>query len=157
MKALSIKQPWAFLLFGQKDIENRNWAIGRNKNYGPYQNQRTNFYIPLPSRIYIHASKSKDDMTKETIAWILRRLDEKEQSHFMLAYERLFFGAIIGELDITACVDKSQSPWFTGKYGFMRENPVLYKTPVFCPGQLGFFEPGAEVENRIRMQNGHIT
>jgi len=153
MKALSVKQPWAYLLFGPKDIENRNWAVGRSPHHGPYQSQQANFSLALPSRIYIHAGKSKDEMTKETIAFILRRLDEKEAAYFMIHYEKLYFGAIIGEVDIIACVTESPSPWFTGKYGFVRTNPKLYKVPVYCPGQLGFFEVGAEVEYRIKMQN----
>ena len=49
-------------------------------------------------------------------------------------------GAIIGEVDITNCVDKSDSPWFVGKYGLVLANPVLYDKPIPYRGQLGFFE-----------------
>jgi len=48
---------------------------------------------------------------------------------------------IIGEVDITGCVEASDSPWFTGKYGLVLANPVLYDKPIPCRGRLGFFTP----------------
>lgn len=61
-----------------------------------------------------------------------------------IAYARytkpMAFGAIIGEVDITGCVEKSDS-WFTGPYGFVLTNPTLYEKPIPCKGKLGFFEP----------------
>jgi hypothetical protein len=123
MKALSIKQPWAYLIaMGIKDIENRSW--------------KTNFR----GRIYIHASKTPD-LSKEVIASILRRIDGKEAAEFMLAYQHdLVFGAIIGEVDIVDCVTKSDSPWFEGPYGFALANAVMYRKPIIRPGRLGLFE-----------------
>ena len=124
MKALSFKQPWAWLMCkGFKDIENRNWA--------------TRFR----GRIYVHASKSKTDMDKETLAFILKRLSNRQASEFILAYNQLVFGAIIGELNIIGCMDLHPSPWFFGKYGFLVSEPVLYGTPIPCRGMLSFFEP----------------
>ena len=124
MKALSIKQPWAWLLCkGFKDIENRDW--------------KTTFR----GRIYIHTSKSKSDMNKETLAFILRLLSNKQASELMLAYSRLTFGAIIGELNITGCMNLHPSPWFFGKYGFTVNEPTFYDEPIPCRGKLGFFTP----------------
>lgn len=57
-------------------------------------------------------------------------------------------GAIIGEVDITGCVEYSDSPWFLGPYGFTLANPVLYDEPIPCKGALGFFEPDIP-------ENGH--
>jgi len=124
MKALSFKQPWAWLMCkGFKDIENRNWST------------------KFRGRIYVHASKSKTDMDKETLAFILKRLTNRQASEFMLAYTRLTFGAIIGELNITGCMDLHPSTWFFGKYGFTVSNPYLYEIPIPCKGMLNFFEP----------------
>lgn len=55
--------------------------------------------------------------------------------------ENLIKGAIIGEVDITGCTRKSNSPWFVGRYGFTLAYPVLYSDPIPCRGHLGFFEP----------------
>lgn len=112
MKAISIKQPWAAaIIYGGKDIENRNW--------------KTKFR----GRVYIHASMSVDKNAPEHVWDIFEKhFDEKHA-----------FGGIIGSVEITDCVDKSDSKWFSGKYGFVLKNPkpcefIRYK------GQLNFFE-----------------
>ncbi len=148
MKALSIKQPWAWLICaGYKDIENREWRIGRNPRHGPYSTRDVdNFTIPLPERIYVHAGKLPE-ITKDTIASILRILNNRQVAEFMLPLgvfsplQAFALGAIIGEVDIVDCVTESLSPWFVGKYGFVLTNPILYKKPIPCRGKLGFFEP----------------
>ncbi len=97
MKALSIRQPWAWLICaGHKDIENRNW--------------HTNFR----GRIYVHASKTIDKVAYCYVPLTLLPLPE-------IAYCNL--GSIIGEVDIIGCVDKSDSLWVGGPYGFTLANP----------------------------------
>lgn len=120
MKALTIKQPWAWLICaGSKDIENRDWP--------------TNF----KGRIYVHAGKNPDLYAGEYIAERLNRLQSLELANYIRC--GMSFGAIIGEVDITGCVSKSESQWFVGKYGFTLANPVLYAKPIPYRGQLGFF------------------
>jgi len=134
MKALSIKQPWAWLICaGYKDIENRSWLF----SILPYWANRE----MKPIRIYVHTGSSKADMTKEALAWILNRLSNRQSAQLMLAYNQLAFGSIIGEVDVTGCVKESDSPWFVGPYGFVLANPTLYKEPIPCRGRLGFFNP----------------
>jgi hypothetical protein len=125
MRALSLKQPWAWLVVnGIKDIENRNWS---NK---------------LRGRIYIHASLKIDKynpVIRNTESWILERLTrEQKKRYYREPKER---GAIIGEVDIVGCVTKSTSPWFIGKYGYILTNPVAYNKPIKCKGALKFFTP----------------
>lgn len=118
MKALSIKQPWAWLIAaGYKDIENRVWST---KNFR--------------GRVYIHTGKHVDN---EGFLWLMHCF-MREHSSLNI---KLPHGAIIGEVDIVACVTQSESPWFTGPYGFVLANPVLYEKPIPCKGRLGFFEP----------------
>ena len=139
MKALSIQQPWAWLICkGYKDVENRDW--------------QTN----MRGRIYIHTGIRDDTnayssvMTHEKYGF--DRKDVLRDAIFISAecsvllpksFNRsdLVFGAIIGEVDIIDCVTESKSPWFVGKYGFVLRNPKLYKAPIPCKGRLGFFEP----------------
>ena len=132
MKALSIRQPWAWLIAtGQKDVENRSW--------------KTSFR----GRIYIHAGKTMDvnvPGSSLTEDWILERLDVYRRAEYQVAKRER--GAIIGEVDIVDCRffcgDMSPrlfSKWHeVGYYGFYLANPVLYDTPIPCKGQLGFFE-----------------
>jgi hypothetical protein len=140
-KALSVKQPWAWLIcMGYKDIENRDWFIGRKVASGA-----VDFTLKLPTRIYVHAGKQPDySWNGEDL--IKKNLTETQYSNYRYLSEHFTLGAIIGEVDITGCVDKSNSPWFVGKYGFVLRNPVLYQTPFPCRGALGFFTPDIEVK-----------
>jgi len=139
MKALSIKQPWAWLICaGYKDIENRNWKIGRNSRHGQYSSRDiANFSINLPERIYVHAGKKPDNVGSGGI--IADCLDFESWTKYV-AVADFAYGAIIGEVDITDCITESESPWFEGRYGFVLANPVLYDKPIPYRGQLGFFE-----------------
>jgi hypothetical protein len=134
MKALSIKQPWAWLICaGYKDIENRDWYLHMPPffDYPPYAKN-------VPKRIYVHAGKQMDLEAGEYIAERLSRLQSLELVNAFR--DGLPLGALIGEVDITGCVTESKSPWFVGKYGFTLANPVLYDKPIPYRGQLGFFE-----------------
>lgn len=140
MKALSVKQPWAWLICkGYKDIENRNWRIGRKK--APYYN--ADYHLELPMRIYIHASKSHDEICNDTFDFIRKARGNPYGDGLEWRGD---FGAIIGEVDIVDCVTESKSPWFVGKYGFVLANPILYEKPIPCRGMVGFFNPGIEMK-----------
>ena len=130
MKALSIKQPWAWLIgAGFKDIENRVWST------------------KFRGRIYIHAGKKTDSKG----AWLL--WDDNQLRSLLPEYAQVQIpnlttfweqSAIIGEVDIVDCVKSSDSVWFAGPYGFVLSNPMLYEKPIPCKGRLGLFEPKLE-------------
>lgn len=131
MKALSIRQPWAWLiLHGGKDIENRDWA--------------TRFR----GRVLIHASKG---MTRDewSDAWdfaVGSGASPKavESGVTLHTIER---GGIVGSVEIVDCVTESKSRWFMGKYGFVLRDP---RPMPFIPwkGQLGFFDVPDEIAGR---------
>lgn len=126
MKALSIQQPWAWLIVnGPKDIENRTW------------------YTPFRGRVYVHAGK-KALYTSTVPDW--ERFDAQYWA------SRPGLGAIVGEVDIVDCVKASDSPWFQGPYGFVLANPVAYAEPIPCRGRLGFFEPDLITTPRLLEQ-----
>jgi len=53
-------------------------------------------------------------------------------------------GGVVGMMKITDCVDKMESRWFFGKYGFVIGE--AFPLPLIpCKGQLGFFVPPADV------------
>lgn len=120
MKALSVRQPWAWLIVeGHKDIENRDWFT---KGRGD---------------VLIHAAKGctqaeYDDAMEFVRTKVKRVINVPKLSDL----ER---GGIVGMVRITGCVEQSPSPWFVGRYGFVIEKP--YPLP-FRPmrGMLGFFE-----------------
>ena len=116
MRALSIRQPWAWLIVnGHKDIENRTWS--------------TRFR----GRVYIHAGRRvvPDDFPEQR--------EYLRQSGIVLPPDMLL-GAIVGEATITDCVSASDSPWFCGPYGFLLVDAIAYPEPVPYRGRLGFFQ-----------------
>ncbi len=113
MKALSIKQPWAWLIVsGHKDIENRAWSTSYR------------------GRVLIHAGKRYDGYRYD---WDWDWPEIEKPDIFAM-------GGIVGEAAIVDCVTRSPSPWFCGPYGFIIVNarPLPFRA---CRGALGFFTP----------------
>lgn len=119
MKALSIRQPWAWLIVnGHKPIENRSW--------------RTAYRGPL----LIHAAQG---MTRAEYA---HARDLAEQVGVTIpAFDDLERGGIVGQATVTGCIADSDSPWFFGKYGFELADakPLPFKQ---MRGHLSIFEVG---------------
>src|SRR5580704_6431023 len=129
MKALSIRQPWAWLiLHAGKDIENRNW-------------QRRNPALRFRGTCLIHAGIARQPISDELRAWIrqtsgvdLPRSDELPR------------GGIVGQVDVIDVVRASPSAWFEGPCGLLLSNPEpLPFSP--CRGKLGFFRPAPDCES----------
>jgi hypothetical protein len=123
VKALTIRQPWAWLIVnGHKDIENRTWPSYRR---GP---------------ILIHASKGMTRAEYEEVADMLAwQPGIYEQKIELPAFEALERGGIVGMATIAGCVTKSDSPWFFGPHGFLLRD--VQKLPfIEFKGALGFFD-----------------
>lgn len=125
MKALSIRQPWAWaILCAGKDIENRDWP--------------TNFR----GRCLLHTGKG---MTRDECEDFIDFVHAMSRNHpfpeglTVPAASELSRGGIVGEMEIVDCVYQSASPWFFGPYGFVLRN---VKPLPFRPlkGALGFFD-----------------
>ena len=137
MKALSIRQPWAWLICaGYKDVENRYWPT------------------KFRGRIYVHAGMKLDNKAWEGM-W--NRGLPVFHSLLLEPIVKQQLGAIIGEVDIVDCKyrfgeenDNLYSVWHeVGMYGFLLTNPILYDKPIPCKGKLGFFSPPAKKEKVI--------
>lgn len=122
--ALSIRQPWAWaILHAGKDIENRTWS--------------TTFRGPVA----IHAAKG---MTKDEVADFSELLGDLRWKGVAGVpakgphYNQLERGGIVGVAEIVGCVDRHDSPWFFGRWGFVLRNarPVDF---IPCKGALGLF------------------
>ena len=135
MKALSLMQPWAWLIvtpdperpnYPLKDVENRTWRLPMT--------------FVVPQRIYVHASLRWDRDAFEVMREVIY-----QKNIDVPIKEELTFGAIIGEVTIMGCVTESDNPWFMGPYGFQLMNPTFYETPIACKGQLGFWKPPTDI------------
>lgn len=114
MKALSIQQPWAWLIIhGYQDIENRTW---RTKFRGEF---------------LIHASQRMDWDAFQQVFEIVPDID-------MPCAAALPRGGIVGKATLVDVVSESSSPWFSGPWGFVLEGaePVAFS---MCRGQFGFW------------------
>lgn len=138
MKAISIRQPWAWLIVrpdivnpvlrklalekGEiKDIENRDWA--------------THYRGP----VLIHAGKTKDEGDWTDAFWALREAAGEEAAALLPPFSALNCGGIIGRAEIMDCVESSESKWFFGDFGFVLANA---EPLPFIPmrGQLSIFD-----------------
>ncbi len=134
MKALSIQQPWAWLILNAgKDTENRSWRLPA---------------LMTGQRIYVHAGLREDrdaymDAKNRDLFPDIRDLMEEEVEWAWDAWDAqaLSLGGIVGEVTITGCVTKSDSLWFQGPFGFVLADPEPYAQMIPCRGRLGFWEP----------------
>lgn len=122
MKALSIRQPWAWLIIhAGKDIENRTWPSG------------------LRGPVLIHAAKTMTLTDYDECAEFLT-LDPRLEHIRLPRKDQIIRGGIIGQVNIFDCVQASDSPWFVGPWGFRLGQPEHYDFAP-CRGALGFFRP----------------
>lgn len=115
MKALSIRQPWAWCITaGLKPVENRSWP--------------TRFR----GEFLVHAGKKFEH---DAFQWL------KDNQMIPPAMELNDFprGGLVGRANLIDCVEHMDSPWFFGDYGFVLADaqPVQF---IQMPGRLGFFD-----------------
>ena len=117
MKALSIRQPWAWLVVnGFKPMENRTW--------------RSLFRGPL----LIHASQTSTRADYDACRIFIDGFANME----LPPYQELNYGGIVGLVNMVDCITESESPWFTGDFAFLFDSPKRLSFRSFR-GKLGFF------------------
>lgn len=122
MRALSIRQPWAWLItHGHKVVENRTWE--------------TFYRGPL----LIHAGKVMTKADYEA-AYIFIAGDERIRHIVDLLPQPMDLerGGIVGQAELVDCVRDHESPFFCGPFGFVMANakPGPF---VIRAGRLGIF------------------
>lgn len=134
MKALTIRQPWAWLItHGPKRIENRSWHLPPSM---------------VGQRIYIHAAKgmTQDEYfdAVETARSIARDLAEMPST--MPSFNTLTRGAIVGAATLVRCLcEPSRTPFHVpGQHGFVLADVGHFERPIPCKGALGFWIPDAK-------------
>lgn len=120
MKAISIKQPWAWLIAnGYQTVENRKWYTGHRGD------------------ILIHASKSKKDLERD-IEYV------RQVFKIGIDPEQLSFGKVLAVADLIACtkepeagVDKYWHEKGCFAWSLRRIRPI---EPFPARGKLNLFE-----------------
>lgn len=124
---LAVRQPWPHFIFNcGKDIENRS--------------RRTN----IRGRVLILASQG---MTQAEFADGIDTYSRIRNTGAPVPLLRVDMadlprGGIVGSVEIVDCVERSDSPWFFGPYGYVLRDPrPLNLIPLI--GQRGFFKVAA--------------
>lgn len=126
MIALSIQQPWAWLIMaGYKDIENRTW--------------RPPVHV-IGQRIGIHASRTFDLQGYRRIRLVFPEIPMPAVAAADRWADVFESGGLIGSAILRECVTVSESPWFEGPFGLVFGEPMTHRFRR-CKGQLGFFQP----------------
>lgn len=120
MKAISIKQPWAWLIAnGYQTVENRKWYTGHRGD------------------ILIHASKSKKDLERD-IEYV------RQVFKIGIDPEQLSFGKVLAVADLIACTKdpegKVDQYWHEkGKFAWVLRR-IRQIEPFEARGKLNVFE-----------------
>lgn len=128
LPCISIRQPWAWLIVnGFKDIENRDWPT------------------KFRGRLLVHAAKGMTQAEWGS-AWEFAAGCGASPAALErgVTFDTIERGGIVGSVEIVDCVQRSDSRWFVGRYGFVLEDA----TPrPFVPykGALGIFRVPADV------------
>lgn len=122
MKALSIRQPWAWLIvYGWKDVENRSW---HTKHRG---------------RFLVHAAQG---MTRaeyiETLDFV-ESIGSPDLLRAFPKFDQLQRGGIIGSAELVDSAEASDSPWYMGEKAFVLRDPQPLPFQRL-KGRLGFFD-----------------
>ena len=130
MKAISIKQPWAYLIvYGIKDIENRIWACP--KKY-------------IGQRVLIHSSAIPVQMINPNSVFTRQQWDSLSLGfqRDIICGEGYVNSAIIGSVEIVDCVINHSSIWAVKEgYNWILANPIIYDEPIGnVKGKLSFWE-----------------
>lgn len=129
MKALSIKQPWAWAICNlpeafRKDYENRTW---NTKFRGEF---------------LVHASKGFDAIGYERMCGYLLELGYEGE---ISTKKEFVYGALVGKTRLTEVTQKPKSIWFEGEYGFKLDRTIAFDEPIPHKGQLNFFNVDDEI------------
>nr|WP_273544234.1 ASCH domain-containing protein [Luteimonas saliphila] len=119
-------QPWAWLIVhGPKDVENRDWRTGYR---GP---------------ILIHAGKKWGPEQRDDLARV------REEHPEIALPDEFKRGGFVGAATIVDCVDRMDSAWYVGEYGFVLADRRPIPKFISYKGQLGIFHVPREALSEL--------
>lgn len=133
MKALSIRQPWAWLIMqGFKDVENRSW---RSNHTGPF---------------LVHTGQNFVNKDEYKRAYRMLYRYDHSAIHRMPSWsnrKELFTGGLLGVVEMKGCLPMHDSHWFEGEplNAFVLENPTRFDEPIPYKGSQRFFNVDDDV------------
>ena len=153
MKALSVKQPWTYLICaGFKDIENRTWKLPEK-----YKGQRV--LIQASAKPIDAFQKGRFPLTPDQERYCLENEKEKEDpwapfrwgvnAHLAKVMETQL-SMIVGSVIIADCVQNYPSIWAEkGVYNWVLKDPILFENPILnIKGSLSFWNYEGELPDK---------
>lgn len=145
MKALSIRQPWAWcILHASKDVENRDWSDWSPSLRDAHRLVEDSIQED-GGEFLIHAGKGMTHDEYEDCINLCHAISRKQpfpSGLAMPAFDDLPRGGIVGRAQLYDVVTKSDSIWFCGRIGLVLRNPRPLPFRAY-KGALGFFDvPG---------------
>lgn len=153
IKAITVKQPWAWAIFNGKNIENRTacWT----------------YRGPLVIHAGLRASERGMADPRVRAAMLAGGYDPRDyrwDPRESGAGPGMEYGAVIGVVDLVDCHPDSACcrPWGESAYveqggrerrcvtHLVLENPRLFDEPIACRGALGLWTPPSDIIERLR-------
>lgn len=151
MKAISIQQPWAWLIM-RPDVENQaeRDRLARLDQLKMVENRT--WFTSHRGPLAIHVSKA---YTKRRHAEY-RDVIQAKHNILLPEYESMEVGGLIGTVNLIDCVRSSPSQWFLGPWGFILTNakPCTF---VAMTGRLSMFEIDPSLIVRGEIEKGMVT
>jgi len=142
MKALSIRQPWAWcILYAGKDIENRDWS-DRSPSLHSAHRLVEDAIKADGGEFLIHAAKGMTRAEYEDcldLCHAVGRYEPFPSGLALPAFDELQRGGVVGRAQLYDVVTDHGSLWFAGRVCLVLRN---VKAVPFVPlkGALGFFD-----------------
>lgn len=148
MKALSIRQPWSFLIVRPdivgEEARRQGYLTGAIKDV-ENRSRRTNFR----GEFLVHASQGMTVREYEDAYCFLVTVAPNIELPPIADLQR---GGIVGAATLADCLDSSDSHWYMGEKALvLRDARPLPFTP--CKGALGFFNVP---DNTMRALRDHL-
>lgn len=144
--AISVKQPWAYLLCaGIKPVENRTWKLPEK-----YKGKRV--FIHASAKPLANGKCISHYLTQDQYRYISFNTPAGKQLD--LCFLEHYNSAIIGSVEFVDCVinhpsiwaekseigqDEQTNEWLKPIYNWEVANPILFDKPIPCKGKLSFW------------------
>lgn len=130
-KALTLAQPWASAItFAGKDIENRSWQTHYRGPLAIHAGDKFNEDGPSYS-----TRTTRGGEKRTVLQWINRG---RKRYELEPEGDNFIHGHIIAIAMLVDCVERSTSPWFQGKWGWVLRGIVPIE-PIPMSGNLGIW------------------
>lgn len=139
MKAITLKHPWAFAVARLgKDVENRRWSPS-SSTLAPGD------WLAIHGGVVPRGSAREE--ADDDKNWIGEHVDSRID---WFTLDRTITPGIVAACKFGGVVRESDSPWFSGPFGWLLEDVIAMPEPIPCRGNRGLWDLPEDVLARVR-------